>query len=133
MSGSVATDGSITVNLNGKQIISIIVAVVSVLMVSTAQLTDLFGPVMAKTIVSVAGLLNLTLSSVVAAISGTLTQTQQVQQVLDMRGIEHVEVNAKATPALAAMAVDQTTNKIAPTIGAQAAVESIALTEPKAA
>ena len=120
-------------NLNGKQIISIIVAVVSVLMVSTAQLTDLFGPVMAKTIVSVAGLLNLTLSSVVAAISGTLTQTQQVQQVLDMRGIEHVEVNAKATPALAAMAVDQTTNKIAPTIGAQAAVESIALTEPKAA
>lgn len=113
-------------NLNGKQVMSIIVAIVSVLMVSTTQLTDLFGSGVAKTIVSVAGLLNLTLSSVMAAISGSLTQTQQVQQVLDMKGVQHLEVNTAASPELAVMAVNPAVNKIAPTPGAQAVVESIA-------
>ncbi len=119
------------VNLNGKQVISIIIAVLSVLMVSGAQLNDLIGATASKTVVSLAGLLNLILGSVMAAISGSLSQTQQVQQVLDMKGVEKLDVNAKASPALAAMAVDPTVNKIAPTPAAQAVVESIALSAPK--
>lgn len=58
-------------NLNGKQIISIIGGILSVLMISTAQLTDLFGPGIAKTVVSVAGLGNLILQSVMTALTGS--------------------------------------------------------------
>lgn len=113
-------------NLNGKQVISIIIAVLSVLMVSGAQLNDLIGASASKTVVSLAGLLNLILGSVMAAISGNLTQPQQVQQVLNMKGIDRISVNALAPPSVAAMAVNPDINKIAPTAGAQDAVEAIA-------
>jgi hypothetical protein len=99
------------VNLNGKQVIAIIVAVLGVVMGSAAQLTDLFGAGNTKIIISVAGLLNSTLSAVLAII---MTQTAQVKDVLAMPGVERLDVNAKASPALAALAVDPAVNKIAP-------------------
>jgi hypothetical protein len=99
------------VNLNGKQIISIIGAIVSVLMVSTTQLTDLFGPGVTKTVVSIAGLSNMILSSVMAALT---SQGSTVKDVLAMPGVEHVTVNAQATQTLAALAVDPAQDKIAP-------------------
>lgn len=109
-------------NLNGKQIIAILAAVLSVLMVSTAQLTDLFGAQMAKTIVSIAGLVNTILTSVIAVLT---TQAQQVKDVLAMPGVEKIDVNAQANKTLATIAVDPTVDKIAPT---RAAIDEVVKT-----
>jgi hypothetical protein len=110
-------------NINGKQLIAIVGAVVSVLMVSTAQLTDLLGPTEAKTIVTVAGLLNMLLQSITVALS---TQTSQVKDVLAMPGIEKISVNSQASQALATIAVDPASNKIAPTQAAMVDVTKTA-------
>lgn len=111
------------VDLNGKQIISIIGAVISVLMVSSAQLTDLLGPGVAKTIVTVAGLTNMILQSVTVAIT---SQGSTVKDVLSMQGVERISVNGQANSTLATIAVDPTQNKIAPTQAAEAAVAATA-------
>lgn len=110
-------------NLNQNQIIAITIAVLSVLAGSTAQLTDLFGGGTAKTIISVATLGNAVLSSILAVVS---SQGSQIKSVLAMPGIQHVDVNAQANPVLAALAVDPTVNKIAPTQAAAAQVAATA-------
>ena len=113
-------------NLNGKQIFLIVGAVISVLMVAGPQLTDLFGAGPAKYIASVAGLLNLIINSVMAVLTGTMPQGDQVRQVLAMTGVENIGVNAKASPELARLAVDQHVDKIAPIPAAVAQVTQIA-------
>lgn len=110
-------------NLNGKQIIAIVSAVLSVLMISTAQLTDLLGASMAKTIVTIAGLVNMIMSSINAALA---SQSQQIKDVLAMPGVDKINVNAQANPTLAAIAIDPKQDKIAPTMAAQTAVEATA-------
>lgn len=90
-------------NLNGKQIISIIAAVVSALMLATTQLTDIFGAPTAKLIVSSAALANMILNSIIAAITG---QSTLIREVANTKGIEPLRINAEASPALAAMAVN---------------------------
>lgn len=112
-------------NLNGKQIMAIAGAVLSALVVSTAQLTDLFGPGIAKTIVSAAGMVNLVLQSITAAITG---QGQMVKDVLAMPGVERIGVNKEANQTLAALAMDPMVNNIAPIRGAETAVQSAAQT-----
>jgi len=99
-------------NLNAKQIIAIIGAVVSVLMVSTAQLTDLLGAGTAKTIVTIAGLLNMLLQSVTVALT---TQTAQIKDVTAMPGVQRITVNDQANPTLAAMATDPASPKVGAT------------------
>jgi len=110
-------------NLNGKQIISISIAVLGVLMVSTTQLTDLFGAGVAQKIVSLAALLNTGLGSVMAVISST---SQQFKDVSNTTGVEPLRVNAQASPQLAALAVDPKVDNIAPTRADMEAVEAIA-------
>lgn len=97
-------------NITGKQWLSIIAAVVSALMLATTQLTDIFGPAMAKTIVSVAALVNLIINSVVAGVTG---QASLVRDVAAMPGVEHITVNSTANQALAAVAVDPQQSKVA--------------------
>jgi hypothetical protein len=110
-------------NLNGKQIIAIVGAVISVLMVSSAQLTDLLGPGVAKTIVTIAGLTNMILQSVTVALS---TQTAQVKDVAAMPGIEKISVNSSASSALATLAVDPAQSKVSATPSSEAAVQKTA-------
>jgi len=110
------------VNLNRNQIISIVIAVLSVMAGSTAQLTDLFGPGIAHTIISVAGLCNTILSSVMVIIT---SQGAQVRDVLAMPGVEKINVNAAANKTLAAIAIDPSVDKIAPT---QAAIQQVTQT-----
>src|ERR1700727_1936111 len=98
-------------NLNGKQVIQIIGVIISVAMVSSAQLTDLLGPSVAKTIVTIAGLLNMTLQGIAVALQA---QTAQVHDVAAMPGVDRISVNAQATPELAAAAVDKDQPKIGP-------------------
>mgnify|MGYP001599709102 CR=1 FL=1 len=107
-------------NLTPLQIIGIILAVNGALTGATAQLTDLFGPIVAKDIVSLASLGSAILGGIITALSG---QASQVKNVLAMPGIEKVTVNAQANQVLSAMAVDRTVDKIAPTPAAQADVE----------
>jgi len=96
-------------NLTGKQIIAIVAAVVSALMLATTQLTDIFGPTVAKNIVSGASLVNLILNSIIAALSG---QATLVKDVAAMPGVERVSVNAQANTALATVATDPGQPKI---------------------
>lgn len=110
-------------NLNRSQIIATTIAILGVLMVSTSQLTDLFGPTATKSIVSVASLLNSILGATLAVIT---SQGGQVRDVLAMPGVEKIDVNAKANSTLAAIAVDPTVDKISPTPAAQAQVAAIA-------
>lgn len=110
-------------NLNGKQWIQIAGVVISVLMVSSAQLTELLGAGVAKTIVTVAGLANMLLQGITVALT---TQTAQVKDVLAMPGVEKLEVNAQASKALATVAIDPTVDKIAPTVAAETAVANTA-------
>ncbi len=110
-------------NLNGKQVMAIAGAVLSALVVSTAQLTDLFGPGVAKTVVSAAGMVNLVLQSITAAITG---QAQQVKDVLAMPGAEKLIINDNANKTLAALAMDQNVDKIGPARGQEAAIQATA-------
>lgn len=97
-------------NLNTKQIIAIILAVLSVFSGSTAQLTDLFGAGIAKILISASSLACTTLSSVLAVLS---SQNQTVKEVAAMPGVEKIEVNAKANQTLAAIALDPNVDKVA--------------------
>ncbi len=110
-------------NLNQNQIIAIIIAVLSVLAGSTAQLTDLFGSGVAKTIISVATLGNTVLSSVLAVVS---SQGSVIKQVLAMPGIQHVDVNAQANSTVATLAMDSAVDKISPTPAAATQVAATA-------
>lgn len=110
-------------NINGKQIIQIVGVIISVAMVSSAQLTDLLGPEIAKTIVTIAGLTNMILQGVSVALQ---TQTNQVKDVAAMPGVEKISVNSTASPALATLAVDPAQAKVAPTPSAEAAVQKAA-------
>lgn len=110
-------------NLTTSQILGLILAVLGVLAASTTQLTDLFGPSMAKTVVTVATLTTSLLSSILVAVTG---QSSQVRAVQDMPGITSITVNADANHALASLAVDPLQPKIAPTAGDVQAVRDIA-------
>src|SRR5438445_6046421 len=99
-------------NLNTKQVISIVIAVLSVLMISGAQLNDLIGPTASKSVVSLAGLLNMILGSVMAAIT---SQGATVKEVASMPGVEKITVNATANQTLAQVATDPAQPKIAAT------------------
>ena len=110
-------------NLNSRQILSICAAILSVLAVSTAQLTDILGPTQAKSIVSIAGLANTVLSSVLAILT---SQTGLVKSVQEMPGVEKITVNAQANQTLASMAVEPTNAKIEASPGSDAAVAKAA-------
>ena len=96
-------------NLNGLQVALIISAVLSGLMGATAQLTDIFGAIVAKDIVSGAALLNLILSSVLVPYT---SQGAQIKSVAAMPGVARIAVNEQANPTLAAVATDPTQPKV---------------------
>jgi hypothetical protein len=112
-------------NLTGKQILSIVAAVVSALMLATTQLTDIFGPSVAKSIVSVAALTNMILNSVVVALTG---QATLVKDVAAMPGVEKITVNSGANQVLAAVASDPQVSKVG---GTSASVQQVLIDKAK--
>jgi len=110
-------------NLNGNQVLSIILIVLSVLVASTSQLTDLVGPGMTKTVVSIASLLSAILNGVMAVITG---QSSQVKAVLAMPGLDKMVINKNAGAMLATLAVDPAQDKIEASPEASAAVQATA-------
>lgn len=89
-------------NMTGKQWLAIIGAVLSALVVSTAQLTDLFGAAPAKYIVSAAGFVNMILQAVTAALSGQVSMAKDLQAA----GVK-MQVPPDAPPALVSLAKDE--------------------------
>lgn len=96
-------------NLNFKQVLAIAGVVLGVAMVSTSQLTDIFGSGPTKIIVSASAMLSMMLNGVLAVISG---QAAMVRDVAAMPGIEPLKVNAQANPTLAAIAIDPDQPKV---------------------
>lgn len=93
--------------INTKRILAFIMIVLGVLMASTAQLTDIAGPGLTKTIQSVAGLLNAVLAGWVA------TNTNEANTVTNaqVQGVK-IEVDKTASPAIAKLAMDPTMDNI---------------------
>ena len=110
-------------NLNRNQIIAIVIAILSVLGGSAAQLTDLFGPGITKIIIAASTLGTTALSSVLAVVT---SQSAQIKDVLAMPGVDKINVNAAANQTLAAIAVDPHVDKIAPTPAAEQQVSATA-------
>lgn len=110
-------------NLTPLQIIGIVLVINGALIGSTAQLTDLFGPMIAKYIISIASLGNSIFGGIVTMISG---QGSQIKNVLAMPGVENITVNRQANAALATIAVDPAQDKISPTLSAQDTVAATA-------
>ena len=109
--------------MNTKQILSLAIVVLGVLMVSTTQLTDIVGPTMTKTIVSLSSILN----SILAGTLGVLTsQMNTVKDVQDMPGVDKIVVNKDANSTLANLAVDPSNAKIESNAADQAAVQRTA-------
>lgn len=111
-------------NLTTGQQLAILVGVLSALAGGTAQLTPVFGTVMAHTIVSVANLImTVFITPILFVVTG---QSGQIKAVQAMAGVESIQVNAKANQTLSALAVDQTQAKIDIVPGANAAVAATA-------
>lgn len=91
------------------QWIAIALLVLSVNMGATSQFTDLFGAGVAKTIVSISSLGSSILAGIQIILGG---QSQQVQDVRAMPGVEKIEVNEQANKALATLAVSPDDNKV---------------------
>ncbi len=106
-----------------KQIIAIVCAVLSAMAVATSQMTEIFGPTLAKSLMAGAGLLNTVLSSILAILT---SQAGTVRDVQEMAGVEKITVNAQANSTLAGMAVAQDNAKIEAAPGQDAAVNKAA-------
>ena len=109
-------------NLTPIQWILFLIAINGAIGGSAAQLTDLFGPVVAHYIITIATFGNTLISAIMAPLSG---QGAQIRSVLAMPGVEKISVNGQANSVLATMAVDPAANKIAPT---PAAVQEVTAT-----
>ncbi len=106
-----------------KQILAIACAILSAMAVATSQMTEIFGPTLAKSIMAGAGLLNTVFSSILAVIT---SQTQTVKDVQSMPGVEKITVNAQANSTLAGLAVAPDNAKIEAAPGDDAAVNRAA-------
>ena len=107
--------------LNAGQTLAVGVGILSALATASAQLTTLFGAHGATMITAVCTLGTLVLS---VPLTMLFTQTQQLKAVTEMPGVEKISVNAAATATLAALALDPTQGKIAPTPDAAQAVRT---------
>lgn len=120
------------------QWLGIIILFNTTLLGGASQLGDLSLSVVAvKAILAVATLGNGFLGGLVTMFGGAQTQTQNVvsdpqaqgalvKAVAAMPGIDPLQINARANPTVAALAVDPANEKIAPAPGAVAAVQAIA-------
>lgn len=110
-------------NITRNQWIAITILALGLISGATGQMTDIFGAGAAKSIASAASFLSSFVAGIQVILGG---QGQQVKDVRAMDGVEKIEVNAKANPTLAALAVDPKEDKISPTAAAMTAVENTA-------
>lgn len=110
-------------NITSKQWFQIISGINGGLITGAALLQTLFGQDLTIKIVAVLGIIGIIINSIGTTFSG---QANLVRDVRNMDGVQHIEVNEKASPTLAALAMDPTEPKIAPSQAAAGRVEAIA-------
>jgi hypothetical protein len=96
------------------QWIAFVIGACSFLGGATGQLTVLFGTNGATYAASACAIISGLAGVFLMATTG---QSSQVKTVAAMPGVDRITVNNNATPVLAAMAVDQSVNKIGPSNG----------------
>lgn len=113
--------------------LGIIILFNSTLIGGASQLGDLsLSTGAVKAILAVATLGNgflgglVTMFSTSANMAKSIDQGTLVRTVLDMPGVQHIDVNKNASPTLAQIAVDPMIDKIAPTPQATATVQATA-------
>jgi hypothetical protein len=114
---------SMNLNITPLQWIGIVLIVNGAITGSVNEMTDLVGAVWAHHAVSIATIGSGICGGLVTMFGG---QGSQVRNVLAMPGVENMKVNAQANPTLAAIAVDPSQTKIAPTPEAKAIVTELA-------
>ena len=101
--------------MNTAQKLALTIGILGFVATGGTQLTDIFSPfgsiapLIVKEIVSLAGFTSGVLGIVLTFMTG---QSGQLKAVQSMPGVESIQVNAKASPTLAAMAVDPSQEKI---------------------
>jgi|HubBroStandDraft_3_1064219.scaffolds.fasta_scaffold14720_3 hypothetical protein len=110
-------------NMTPIQWLVILLSVNSAVAGATAQLTDLFGAAVAHDIVSAVTFANTIIGAFMVPFTG---QSAQIDQVLAMPGVEHIDVNRQANATLAQKAVDHAVDKISPVQADEAKVAQIA-------
>lgn len=110
-------------SITAKQWYQIIQGIIGGFITGAALFQTLLGQDLTIKIVAGLGLLNIVVASVGTALS---SQGSDIKSVLAMPGVEKLTVNSQANQTLAAIAVDPTINKIAPTQAAEAAVAATA-------
>jgi hypothetical protein len=108
--------------INAKQIVLIVIAMLSFLAGASANLTELFGTGVAKLIVSSAVFVNGMMS---AALTPFLSNANVVIDAKAQTGV-NVLVDRTAAPNIAALAVDPKQTSIEPAPGEAAAVKQVA-------
>lgn len=96
-------------NLNSYQYFLIAVAILSAVSGMTAQFTDLFGAGPAHLIVTAASAANTLITAIMTPLVGNASM---VKNVAALPGVDRVQVNTQATPAIAAVAVDPAQTKV---------------------
>lgn len=109
--------------LNRNQWLGIAIIVVSVLSVSSANLIDIFGAGAAKKIVSSCAILSGIFGGIVTVITG---QSGMISQIGNLKGVEPIQINKDAEPALAKLAVNPDLENVMPKPGQDAAVQRVA-------
>lgn len=111
------------VNLTPIQVIALTLVVLGAISGGGAQLTELVGKHATQMLVAFSGLATTVLSGWIMIITG---QSALVRNVQDMPGVEKITVNARASEALAQLAVAPENAKIEAAPGADAAVAETA-------
>lgn len=99
-------------NIQPKQWIQITSTILASLITSAALFETLLGQQVAIKLIAALGIMNIVVGSIGTAVSG---QAQLVKDVAAMPGVERISINQNANPILAAVAVDPTQDKVAPT------------------
>lgn len=105
------------------QWIAITILALGLISGATGQMTDIFGSGPAKSIASAASFLSSFVAGIQVILGG---QGQQIKDVAAMPGIDPIKINANASEAAAKVALDPAVDKVAPAIGAEQAVQTIA-------
>lgn len=110
-------------NLNAKQIVLIVLAMIGFTATGIQQLEPVIGVVAVKAVASICTFVG---GLMAAALAPFLSNASVVKDAGSINGVE-VKVDRNAAPAIAALAVDQSDNGISPVRGEEAAVSQKAV------
>lgn len=110
-------------NMTPVQQVLCLIAFNSALAGSAAQLGELFGTVISHYIITIATFANTLISAIIVPMTG---QSAQILNVRAMAGVENIDINEKANPVLAKIAMDANESKVTVIPAAQAQVAATA-------